>query len=261
MTRHDRETRSGARQGLSLAIASALLALAGCQTASARDEPPTASPDVRFEEDMIVRMHMHENFGLLRGIEKLLIRGRLEDARSFARAIADAPQEPGLGPWTTETLVVRNRAASLAAATTVGEACHREARLAEACGDCHATAHVSPEFRPPTRIPADQPTIEARMARHVWATDRLWEGIVGGAADSWMQGLDILAATPLESPKIAGERVRYGQQLRRLADQARARRRTDTAADRARSYGDMLATCAGCHLVATPSTGELLLPK
>lgn len=32
------------------------------------------------------------------------------------------------------------------------------------------------------------------MARHLWATDRLWEGMVGGDDDAWRDGLDVLAA-------------------------------------------------------------------
>jgi hypothetical protein len=151
----------------------ALVLLAACQASGATDDrqPP---PSERFERDMIVRFHMHENFDLLRTIEKLLVRGRLDEARSLARAIAEAPDEPGLGPWAKQAMVVRDRAAALANAKDSAEACRLEARLAEACASCHAEAGVIPEFRSAKRVPPDQPTIEARMARHLWATDRLW---------------------------------------------------------------------------------------
>ncbi len=71
------------------------IALGSCPTA--RGEPD--APNVRFEHDMMVRFHMHENFDLLRAIEKLLIRGKLEDANALARAIYTSPDEPGLAPW------------------------------------------------------------------------------------------------------------------------------------------------------------------
>jgi cytochrome c553 len=197
---------------------------------------------------------MHENLGLVRAIEKLLIRGRLDDARRLARAIAEAPDEPGLGPWAPQAARVRDRAALVAAARGAKEACRREAELAEACGECHAAAGAAPVFRSTASIAADQPTIEARMARHLWATDRLWEGLVGGAEDPWREGLDVLAAAPLRAPSITGSRASFARQLQMLADRARQRRSTDAAPERARSYGEILTTCIGCHSAADPGT-------
>jgi hypothetical protein len=220
-----------------------LLVLASCPTASAKEPPPAR----RFEHDVIVRMHMHENFDVLRAIEKLLVRGKLDEARALARAIAMAPDEPGLGAWASQTAVVRERASNLAHAATIDAACDREAKLAVACAGCHVEAGVAPEFKPPGPIPPDTPTIEARMARHLWATDRLWEGIVGAADDSWLEGLDVLAATPLENPQISGERRAYALQLQQIADRARRFHATEALDDRARAYGQLLATCAGCH--------------
>lgn len=229
---------------MSLAFAS-LLVVSGCESASAREPPPGP----RFEHDMIVRMHMHESFDLLRAIEKLLVRGNLDQARSFAQAIARAPDEPGLGAWTKQTAAVRDQAARLAQATTVEAGCEREAKLAAACAGCHLASGVVPEFRPPGREPPDAPTIEARMARHLWATDRLWEGIVGDADDSWLEGLDVLAQAPLDSPQITGDRLVFAQRLQQLADGARRTHASDALDDRARAYGQILATCAGCHAI------------
>jgi cytochrome c553 len=226
-----------------------VLALA-CVQPAALGDPRDAPPSVRFEHDMIVRFHMHESFDLLRAIEKLLIRGQLEEARTFARAIAHAPDEPGLGAWSQHVVLVRDRAATLATARSVDEACRRAAQLADACAGCHAESGASPEFRSPGRIPPDQPTIDARMARHLWATDRLWEGVVGSADDAWRVGLDVLATTPLQAPELSKEQSAFGRKLQRLADQARLRQGTDAAQDRARSYGEILATCSGCHAAA-----------
>jgi cytochrome c553 len=221
-----------------------------CAQPTAMGDGQGAPPSVRFEHDMIVRFHMHENFDLLRAIEKLLIRGRLEEARAFARAIADAPDEPGLGVWSPHAALVRERAAKLATARGVDEACRGAAQLANACAGCHGESGASPEFRSPGQIPPDRPTIEARMARHLWATDRLWEGIVGGADDAWRAGLDVLSTTPLPASELSGEQSTLGRKLQRIADQARSRRATDTAQDRARSYGEILVTCSGCHAAA-----------
>jgi len=251
------------RRGLALCLLAA--AAAGCQSAGAKEgakagakegpkegpkaapkgEPrPSPGPSERFEHDMMVRFHMHQSFDLVRAIERLVVRGNLEDARAFARAIAEAPDEPGLGPWAQHAALVRERAGELAHAATIEDACRREARLAEACAGCHLDAGVAPEFRAP-RAPPDQPTLDARMARHRWATSRMWEGLVGGEADAWREGLDVLAVTPLPAAQAA--RADLARRLQQLAGDARQRSRTDTLAERARAYGELLATCAGCH--------------
>jgi hypothetical protein len=162
---------------LRLAIA-ALCVIAGCQTtADARTGPqttasgppvrphdPEPSPPQRFERDMRMRFHMHASFDAVRGIERLLIRGKLDDARYFARSLATEPGAPGLAPWAQQIALVRERAAAVATAPGIDEACRREARLAEACARCHADASAGPEFQPPPALPADQQTVAARMA-------------------------------------------------------------------------------------------------
>jgi hypothetical protein len=219
--------------------------VAACQAASAQEQPPAK----RFEHDVIVRFHMHENFDLVRAIEKLLVRGKLEEGQRLAAAIARAPDEPGMQAWASQTARVRERASAVATAAGVDEALRAEARLADACASCHTDAGVVPEFREAPPIPADKPTVEARMARHLWATDRLWEGIIGDADDSWRSGLDVLAATPLPWPRVEGDRAQLGKQLQKLAGAARSMDRTTAREDRARAYGEILVTCAACHAV------------
>ncbi len=224
-----------------------LLAAAACQTASAREPPPQE----RFEHDMMVRFHMHENFGLLRAIEMLLVHGKLDEARSLARAIAIAPDESGSQVVAKRVTIVRDRAEALASAANIDEACRREARLAAACADCHVDSGVLPEFANPPPVPPDLDTVKGRMARHRWATDRLWEGVVGDNDETWRAGLDVLAATPLPWSKISADREALAHRLQQLADEARRTQATDQLRDRAREYGDILVTCAACHTAQT----------
>jgi cytochrome c553 len=213
----------------------------GCRASVA--EPP---PEQRFEHDMLVRFHMHQNFDLLRAIERLLIRGKLEEARGLADAIAMVPDEPAHGPWAAQAVVVRDRAAVLARAASIPEACAREASVAEACATCHQDLGVSPEFRDHPPAPPDKPTLAARMLRHRWAADRLWEGLVGAADEPWQAGLDIIAASPLDASQLGAERLALARQLQRQADQAR-RSKSARPSERAVAYGELLATCAACH--------------
>src|ERR1700733_2329234 len=145
--------------GLALVAA---LAIASCQT-TASATPDDRAPTERFERDMMTRFHMHASFDTVRGIERLLIRGKLDDARYFARLLATEPDVPGLAPWAKEIALVRERAAAVATASGIEEACRREAKLAEACAQCHADAGAQAEFRSPPVIPVDQPSIVARM--------------------------------------------------------------------------------------------------
>lgn len=237
-------------------VAAAVAFAAACAPSRAdppKREPAEAPPPKRFERDMMTRLHMHESFDLLRAIERLLIRGKLDEAKAFAAAIAEAPDEPGLGPWTVQAVAVRDRAAALARATTVDDACAREAKLAAACASCHVDAGVSPQFRAHPPVPPDLPTIEARMLRHRWAADRMWEGIVGGSDEPWRAGLDIAAAAPLDWKELGPERVAFARKLQQTAQQARRPKPNDTIADRATAYGEILATCAGCHTTAAPA--------
>ncbi len=229
--------------------------LASCGVAEAKDPPPPAPPPVRFEHDMMVRFHMHENFGLLRAIEKLLLRGKREEATALARAIAEAPDEPSLGELEVHAIRVRDLAAALARAPSIDEACAREARLAVACAGCHQATGVVPALSSVPALPPDKPTIEARMARHVWATDRLWEASVGGGDEPWAKGLQVLAAAPLPFRGGLADRAALAKQLQQLASAALKRTAIDNLTERGRAYGEILTVCATCHMAGASSSG------
>jgi cytochrome c553 len=225
-----------------LAVAIAVLALALALPFAAADREPPAPK--RFERDMIARFHMHQSFDLVRAIERLLIRGKLEEAKKFAEAIAMAPDEPAHGAWASQQATIRALALALARATSVEDALRKETRLAAACGECHRDTYGSAMFDNPPAAPPDRPALDARMARHRWASDRLWEAVIGDSDDAWREGLDVLAATPLD---LGEDRVQLARELQRLAKTAR-RTKAPAAATRAATYGEILVTCARCHM-------------
>ena len=229
-------------------LLASLAVLTGVCTSSVADAPKTPE---RFERDDVQRLHMHENFDLLRAIERLLIVGKLDEAKKFAAAISEAPDSPAHGPWAAHVIAVRDRAASLSRATTLEQACRLEASLAGACAGCHSEMGVSPDFRV-FPLPPDKATLEGRMLRHRWAADRMWEGIVGGADEPWRAGLDVLAATPLDWGPVSSDRSVHARSLQRLADQAR-RQAKPTIESRTTAYGEILVTCASCHTGKRPA--------
>jgi cytochrome c553 len=216
--------------------------LAACQSASATDPPAkSAKPD-----PAALHFHMTRSFDVLRATERVLIRGGLDDARALARSLADAPEPSSLEPWAKYNEAVRAKAAFTAAAPSIDEACRRITHIAKACADCHQATGASPEFasRPP--LVPDRDTITARMARHRWAVDRLWEGNVGGSDEAWRAGLEVLAQTPIPFASPTDDREPLARQLQQQATTS-LRSSSTKLDDRATAYGEILVTCAACH--------------
>jgi hypothetical protein len=92
-------------------------------------------------------------------------------------------------------------------------------------------------------VPPDEPTIEARMVRHRWAADRLWEGVVGNSNRAWREGLEVLVTAPLDDDS---ENARFARKLQRQAIEALAPS-PGPLVERGASYGEILVTCASCH--------------
>jgi len=221
-----------------------LLVLAGCTPVASAGEGSNGSAiTAQFEHDMLVRMHMHENFGMVRAIEHLLVRGKLEEAKQLARAISEAPDEPGATAWAAQAARVRDRAAAVASASSLDGAIHGVARLGAECAACHVASGATPDLVDAPHPPADCNDVASRMTRHRWATDHMWEALIASSDEDWKAGLDVLAATPLPASELGKDREPFARKLQRTAETARGAR----SQDRARVYGDLLAICAACH--------------
>jgi cytochrome c553 len=216
------------------------LALAACDSSHADTHVPA------YHEAM-VRSHMREHYDMFGAIQHLVIRNDLYDVRTIARSIGAAPEEPGLDRWASQSALVRARADELAAAPGNDEACRRAARLAEACARCHVDAHVVPMFGSPPPLPATGTDVRALMARHVWATERLSEGMIGAMNDSWLAGLEVLANTPAPWSEMDADRAALSRRMQTIAEQTRRQVAKNDLAAQARAYGEILVTCAACH--------------
>lgn len=228
---------------------------AACQSATAQEETPTPERPRRADPALMTRFHMVRQLDLSRAIERLVVRGKLAEARALAETMAEAPDPPGIGPWASEAAEVRDRARAIAAAKTLEEASRRSAELGAACASCHEKtgALVELEMTPP--VPQADTTVADRMARHLWAADRLWEGMIAYADVPWRSGLDVLAESPLPFSALEGGRQKYALRLQQLADRGRQRVTTDTLVERAQLYGEILATCVACH-ANVPGTAD-----
>jgi hypothetical protein len=212
-----------------------LVSVAGCSEARGGDDPP---------DTWRVKYHMREHSSDLRAIEHMIVHGKLEEARALAFLLT----MPSSLPNTPERREIVLAAGALTSARSLEDAAFAQARLANACAGCHVSARQLPAFRTPSRAPRDVPTVPAQMARHRWAVDRLWEGVIGASDEHWRAGLYVFATSPL--PSLLESQRDLAEQLRVLARSALDREPSLTLDERTTVYGELLITCAGCHAAA-----------
>lgn len=232
----------------SLHLVAAATLLAACQSASADPDDPRREPPrtAKLDATSITRFHMRAKLYDVRAIELALLRDHLVEAKILARAIATAPEEPALSEWAPMMARIREQAQAVATATSGDEALRHLPHLAAACAECHIASGNWPAFERAPAVPSDGPVV-LRMARHQWATDRMWDGLIGGREDAWHAGLGVLAATPAPFAIVDGDEVALAKQLQSLATAALRDRPADSLDTRVRIYGELLVTCAACH--------------
>jgi cytochrome c553 len=202
-----------------------------------------------------------EHFARTMELREAVIHGDLERAHRTARALAsyDLPKNfPSR--WAPFIAEIRDAANAGAEAETLERAGASVAKIAATCGDCHRVLGKvpgGPSFvvgEPPDDHagPAASQT-KAQMARHSWAVDRMWLGLVQPSDEAWKRGSEVLATAPLATAEAGATNDALASRLHALGElgatlvgQAtppappNAPRRTDTLAQ-------VISTCASCH--------------
>jgi len=93
-------------------------------------------------------------------------------------------------------------------------------------------------------------TLPGKMIEHQWAAARLWEGLSTASANRWHLGALALLKTswPIVAEEPSLSRAPAGDdpsRVRLLAERARG---ATTTAERSEVFGELLATCARCHV-------------
>jgi cytochrome c553 len=211
----------------------------------------TSVPPERFARAQMVRYHMQRHFDDLRWIERSLVAGDLGTAKALAYMLTKPIEDPGLAPWAAESRATISAARSLQRADTIDEALRRDVAVAATCAGCHRAAKGWTVFGTMSPAPSDRPGTASQMARHRWAVDRLWEGMIGADDQRWTAALQLLATEPL-LPTSTCEPFANRLQLR-----AKAALATSTNAERADAYANLLVTCSGCHRASGPRACNL----
>jgi hypothetical protein len=192
-----------------------------------------------------MRAHFYE----LHTIEAALLRGDLDAVRERASAIRFDVLDGQNPAWAPHIDRLRAGATALARVESIDDACRIQAGMLGDCARCHEATSTKLSFAAP-EAPPDEPALAARMARHRWAADRVWDGLVGLSTSTWSVGLRAMAAAPLpgsnmsEDPAQWERLARYGKELQRSARRADGAR---TIAERVQAYGALLVVCSGCH--------------
>jgi len=189
-------------------------------------------------------MQAHFTDALL--IRRAVIAGTPEQAASPAEALAKAANLDALpAGWRPFVERMQQIARRITDSTSASQAAAATADLGVACGDCHRQrGGPKASTEPP---PAEGTALADRMQRHVWATERLWEGLTVPSSEAWTKGANALSTTPFpaELLKQGGVHSRSAAgDFARLVGKAPTKKKVE---ERAALYAELLVTCGGCH--------------
>jgi cytochrome c553 len=194
--------------------------------------------------------HMAEHFDQVSDIHSAVIRGDLEAIKEPAQWMAEHKLEGGVPDgWGPHLAEMRNAASLAVEATDIATASAAVSAMAKSCGDCHQAMNAVPEFVVGS-APQGEEGVVPHMIGHMWAADRMWEGLIIPSDESWANGVEVLAGAPLHSQDVS-EEAEHKEALDTLTKQvhelARQGGEMDDIGARAELYGQFLATCAECH--------------
>lgn len=220
-----------------------------------KEEPPATTgapaevpPDVQVTEPeppegLTERMFSH--FGHATSAQHAVIAGDLPAAKAAAAALASLPPLEGVtAAWQADFNVLQARASDVAGAPTLAKAASAVAALGEACGACHAREGKGPN-PPVDELGSIYAAPQEPMARHQWATNWMWFGVIGADNAAYDAGLTILAEPPTWDPR--SDNPTFSALQTKLLDLSQKAAADRSTANRTQVYGEVLGTCAACH--------------
>jgi hypothetical protein len=204
----------------------------------------------RREAVTSVQAHMYAHFDRAGEVHDALVRGQLDRARAAAHWLA-THEEPGMLPVDSDRHIAAmiSFARQASEAPGLGAAAVAAAQMGRVCGDCHRDLDVSPRFLLGTVAPEGAGP-KAEMARHIWASDRMWQGLIAPDDFAWSsgaRGLTLGWLNPGEVVASPGDRERLRSMIQQVYDLAAQAEAAEEPEDRAEVYGTFLTTCIDCH--------------
>lgn len=223
-----------------IAIAGTLL-LCACQLDSTGNGTPS-SPNQLANQLQAVSQRMHTRY---LGAHRLLAaigKSDLESTRAEAHTISILDEPNVLPSWRPYFAAVSQAAADIELETDLAAAGRGLATLGSRCFACHVAAQAKPSLAPLPRGPT-------RMLEHQQAAIAMWDGLVIGSEDHWLEGADLLATAPLAMVARAAtpEWPDDVDDVARLRMYAQRAKHVTAPAERAELFGTIMTTCTHCH--------------
>ncbi len=212
---------------------------------------PSLAQVVSEEDRSAVADHMHEHLTRISTIKSAIVAGKLEEVREPATWLADHETAAGL-PAEFESYVIQMRsyARHVIEAQDLASAAESVSNMAKTCGNCHLVNVVNLEFGYDRKPREDLEDVVTHMQRHQWATDRLWEGLIGPSDTAWNRGTDMLIDAPLLPSDVTtatDDVAEIGKLARRIHALGGIGTETKTPDARSDLYAEVLGLCASCH--------------
>lgn len=204
------------------------------------------------EDDVTaIAEHMHGHLDRVIAMKAAVISGNLGGVYAPANWLAEHPEPRGLSrTWKPFADGMRLHARRAAEAQDLQSAAVAVGEIGRYCGECHIESGFAVSFGYAKPPPDDLQNTLTQMQRHLWASDRLWAGLIGPSDAAWDSGASMLAGVDLSVSDITDDEAmaplvnNIVQKLRAVGDEGG---QATSAERRAGLYGDFLSQCANCH--------------
>ena len=200
-----------------------------------------------------MQAHMYAHLDRTGELHDALVRGDLDRAKTPATWIATHQErEDFTGKSAYYQDAMRAFAAEVGKADHLQDAAYAASRMGQTCGDCHRENEVEPRFLIGTAPPPTGSGAKAEMAWHVWASERMWEGLVGPGDQGWNSGAEALVGGWLNTRELVSDphdQTRIRELVRQIYDLGGKARTAANSSERAELYGEFLHSCNECHLL------------
>jgi hypothetical protein len=185
-------------------------------------------------------------------LRSAIVAGNLEGVRAPARWLATHESLPSLPPeWEVFVETLRENGRRVEKARSLVSAAFATSAMARSCGDCHRASEVTIDFEPAKPPPPHREDTATHMQRHLWAADRMWQGLIGPSEQAWAEGADMLLDVPLEPSQMGETPDNEQRELARMALEVHLIGSRAAIAyepeHRSQLYSEYLSLCVDCH--------------
>ena len=238
------------RRSLSVSISLPLVCLvfAACGERSAPESEVEATSSEYPRE--VLAAHMKDHFYKATEMQVAVINADLAALREPAEWMANHASSAAMPEeWSPHAEAMHAAAMQAAEAADLETAAFATATMATECGNCHQALQAEVAFAVDEAPPAGADAT-SHMLRHVWASGRMWEGMIMPSGVVWDGGAEVLSESPLAPSEISAD-IEVLAEVSALEESVHALGTGAVGlteqADRANVYGQFLTSCAACH--------------